>query len=137
MSEFIYALRMLVVAAIIVVIMQVRVSGNSIEAHAENWIKTAAPVLVLRDVAEGGLLVLHDAWSSLMSNVNSKYSKKFDPETVPGKREMTLGLRRSEAYIDEETKKKEAAEMKIKARAQQVREALGLDGDSDSKTENQ
>lgn len=133
MNEFIFAGKMLVVTAIIVVLMQVRVSGYSIESHAENWIKTAAPVLVLRDVAEGGLLVVHDTWSALMSNVNSKYAQKFDAEKIPGEREITLGLQRSENYLNEEKKKKEAAEMKIRARAQQVREALGLD--SDEKTE--
>jgi hypothetical protein len=134
-NDFIFAVRMLLITTVIVVLMQIRVGEYSIEARTENWIKTAPSVVVLREVAEGGLLVVHDAWSSLMSNINSKYSKKFDPETVPGEREIKLGLKRSEAYLDEEKKKKESTEQRLKARSRQVREALGIDSEKDTATE--
>lgn len=134
MSDFVFALKMLAFAVVIVVLMQIRVGGESIESRAESFIRTAGPVLVLRDVAEGALLVIHDGWASLMSNINSKYSNKFDKENLPGERSLSLSLQRSQAYLEEEKQKREAYEEKVKARAAEVRQALGL-SQSEEKSE--
>lgn len=130
MSDFIFTIRILAISAVVVVLMQIRVAGQSVEAHAETWIRTAAPVLILREVAEGGLLVVHDAWSSVMSNINSKYSKKFEKENMPGEREAGFAIKRSQAFVDEQKKRSEAADAKLKARAQSVREALGMESET-------
>lgn len=127
MTELLFAVKMAVISFVIVVLMQIRIGDDTIEQHAYGWIQTAAPVLFLREIAEGGLMAAHDGWARLTSNIKSKYWEKFDSDKLPGRRHLDVGLERSKVYLDEQNAKKEKIEAELASRARKVREAIGLD----------
>lgn len=128
MTELLFAVKMAVISFVIVVLMQIRVGEETLERHAYGWIQTAAPVLFLREIAEGGLMAAHDGWARLTTNIKSKYWEKFDSDKLPGRRHLDMGLERSKVYLNEQNEKKQKIEAELALRAKKVREAIGLDG---------
>ena len=141
MSELVFTLKMAAITFVIVLLMQVRVGDTTIEDHAHLWIQTAAPVLFLRDVAEGGLAAAHDGWAKVTSGIKTKYWSKYDSSKMPGQRKLGLPDR-SDAYLEEQRikaeeiaeeqkRKKQKVDAEMAARAKRVREAIGLEKESE------
>lgn len=122
MSEIFFTLKMMVVAFFIVVLMQVRVGTHTVEAHVHHYIQTATPVLFLREVAEGGLLAIHDVWSKITGGIKTGYWGRFNSDNIPGKRKLVVGLERSETYVKEQKAKAEKALEKYQMQAEEYLE---------------
>lgn len=142
MKDLFFALKMLGVTVLIVSAMQIRIGDMSLEEHANEWAHSSAPVMVLREVSEGGLAAAHDVWVKLTSNIKTKYWQRFDKEKIPGHRQLNFSLERSEEYIEEQKakaeelaaeqkKKKEKLQAELSARGKKVKEALGFDDELD------
>lgn len=138
MSELFFALKMTLVTFVLLIFMQIRVGEVTLEEHAHVWIQTATPILFLREVAEGGLSASYDAWSKMTAGIKAKYWNKYNPSQAPGKRQLGMSLDRSDAYLDEQKakaqelveaqkRKKEKVESELTARANRVREFIGLE----------
>ena len=127
MSELAFAIKMAVIAFVVVILMQIRVGDESVENHAHNFIQTSAAVLYLREVAEGGLAAVHDGWSKLTSNIKTRYWSKYDSKNAPGQRQLEMTIDRSEAYLEAQKERKDKVEADMAARAKKVKEAIGLD----------
>ncbi len=141
MSELFFALKMAAITFVLVLAMQVRVNETTIEEHAHLWIQTAAPVLFLREVAEGGLAAIHDGWAKATSGIKTKYWNKYDSSKMPGSRHLDIFSSRSDSYLEEQKLKseeiakqqelkKKKVDAELASRAQRVREVIGL-GDNE------
>lgn len=142
MSELLFALKMAAVTFVLLIVMQIRVGDTTLEEHAHLWIQTSTPIMFLREVAEGGLSASYDAWSKVTSGIKTKYWSKYDSNQTPGKRHLGIGLDRSDMYLEEQRikaveaaelqrQKKERVDAELTARAKRVREAVGLDSETE------
>lgn len=113
MSELFFVIKMCVVTAIVVVLMQIRVGTETVETQVHAWLQTSTPSLFLREVAEGGLKATHDVWASVTSGVKTKYWEKFQPDKFPGNRQLKMQMERSEVFLEEQKNKAQSRAEKL------------------------
>jgi hypothetical protein len=70
MMEIIFTLRTLFLAALIVSLMQIRVSGTTIESKAEQWLETSKVAHYIQETAAGGVIAVKDLYRSIVSSWN-------------------------------------------------------------------
>ena len=68
MSELLFTLKTFVFAAILVALMQIRVSGQTIESKAEQWLETSKVAHYLQSSAAGGVLAVKDLYRSVVGS---------------------------------------------------------------------
>ena len=136
MSDIVYVLKIMAITCGLIIVMQIRVGEVTLEEHATEWIHTAAPVMLLREIAEGGLSAAHDGWVKMSSSIKTKYWNSYRKESVPGQREVPVSLKRSEEFVEQEVSKLEAKkklmeqhETAVHDRGKRVRTALGLENE--------
>jgi hypothetical protein len=70
MEEFKYGLKILAASFAIVLAMQIKVSGGTVEEHTENWLRTSSAPMYLQKVADGAALAIRNAVHSISNYTN-------------------------------------------------------------------
>jgi hypothetical protein len=65
MSEFMFVVKCFVFTAILVVMMQLRVGGSTIEAHSFHWLRRSSVSQYIQSVAAGGAMAIRSAGNSV------------------------------------------------------------------------
>lgn len=114
MGEFMFVVKTFIFTLILVVIMQIKIGGFTIEEHSLDWLHESSVVRELQEVAQGAIRASktgYNAVSSLFSDASN------------GAREVSsdgwLKIRRSEAYHKQREKelREEAKARKEERRA--------------------
>ncbi len=69
MSEFMFVVKCFVFTAILVVMMQLRVGGASIESYSFHWLRKSTVSLYIQSVAAGGAMALRSLGSTVKDGV--------------------------------------------------------------------
>lgn len=109
MSHLFYVLKIGIATFLVVVLMQIQVGRNTIENHAENYIRKSNLFEPARQVAEGGFIALKIAYRKTLNIADSFVTKQFRAENSPGQRKL-LQIKRSLAYQKDEERKIERDE---------------------------
>jgi hypothetical protein len=67
MSELFFVLKCLVFTAVLVVFMQIKVGGQSMESHAYHWLQKSNVSMYVQSVAAGGAMAIRNLGSSAKS----------------------------------------------------------------------
>ena len=70
MAELKFGIKVLIVAVLLVMGMQVHVGTSSIEEHAQSWMKNSKITTYLQKVADGATLAIHNASKALIGLAN-------------------------------------------------------------------
>jgi hypothetical protein len=65
MNELFFALKTLLMSALLVTLMQVRVSGISLEMQAQSWLQNSSVAHFVQGAATGGVLACRDLYISI------------------------------------------------------------------------
>lgn len=95
MADVLFVLKTLIVTFILLVLMQIKVSGVAVETHMHRWIKKSAVVDTLKGVAHGAVTVIDKGYDSAMEIVESKPAKKYGSEQKAGAGSLELSFDRS------------------------------------------
>ncbi len=82
MSELIFAIKTLLISALLVSLMQVKISGVSMENHTQSWLENSSVAHFIQGAATGGVLAFRDlyksitaAWQGPTQKINVKASR--------------------------------------------------------------
>ncbi len=107
MANLFYILKIGILTFLLVVFMQIEVSQNTIENHADSFIKRSGFMEPIRETAKGGFIVLRKAYRTAIAKADLLVTEQFRLENSPGRRKI-LELKRSLAFEKEQDSKKEA-----------------------------
>lgn len=71
MEEFKFVMKCFVFTVVLVVLMQVRVGGHSIEAYTFHWLRKSAVSQYVQSAAAGGVMALRNLGGTLKGSVNN------------------------------------------------------------------
>jgi hypothetical protein len=109
MGHLFYVIKIGIATFLIVVLMQIEVSHNTIENHAENFIRRSSFFEPARQIAEGGFIALKIMYRKGIAIADSFVTKQFRAENSPGQRKL-LEIKRSLAYQKDEERKIDSKE---------------------------
>jgi hypothetical protein len=76
MSELMFVVKTLLLSALLVTLMQIRVSGTTVESRAQAWLETSSVAHFVQGAAAGGVLAVRDLYRSISDAwTGSKESK--------------------------------------------------------------
>lgn len=104
MDQIFYVLKIGLITFLILLFMQINVGQNTIENHAESYIRKSNIFAPVRDVAEGGFIALKNLYRMGLKTADSFVTKQFRAENSPGQRKL-MEIKRSLAYQKEQEKK--------------------------------
>lgn len=112
MGEFMFVVKTFIFTLILVVVMQIKVGGFTLEEHSLDWLHESSAVRELQEVAQGAIRASKSGYRTV--------SNLFD-DSSSGVREMSsdgwLKVRRSDAYHKQREKElREEAKAKKEAK---------------------
>ncbi len=114
MADVLFVLKSFLVTFILIVLMQIQVGENTIESHAQAWLRESSIVHTLRGVAHGGVKLLSEGYQSVIATLDAKLGNSFNREQMAGMRGFNLRMERTDSA------RREAADRaKAQARARQ------------------
>lgn len=111
MGDIFFGLRMFGITLAMVVALQIKVGDETIERISLAWIGSSSVVESLREVSNGGIKALSQAYRWASGSVDAKINRAFRSEAEPGSRSLGLSLDRSEAYKASQQAKRRAASL--------------------------
>jgi len=69
MSELVFVLKSFIIAAVLIVAMQVKVGNSSLESYSQWWLQKSSFSLYIQSVAAGGALALKNLATGVKSTV--------------------------------------------------------------------
>ncbi len=66
MTELIEVIKTLFISALLVTLMQIRVSGQTIESYSESWLEKSKVAYFVQGAAAGGVLAVRDLYHSVL-----------------------------------------------------------------------
>ena len=67
MSELIFAIKTLVISALLISLMQVKIAGTTMENHTQSWLENSSVAHFVQGAATGGILACRDLYKSISS----------------------------------------------------------------------
>jgi hypothetical protein len=102
MSDFFFVLKCLAATVVLLICMQMRVGGRTVEQHSLHWIQTSNAVEELRGVAEGAVRASRTGYR--------KASDYFGQNSVEvGESDSWFKIKRSEAYYRQKEREEREA----------------------------
>ncbi len=98
MPELGQTIKLFVLSILIVIGLQVKVGGDTIENHITDWIHGSRAVAYVQDVASGGVIVIQDA---------SRAAKGFIFDTINGKKNVESASRFNLRFKQEDNEQSE------------------------------
>lgn len=65
MSEMIFALKTLLISALLISLMQVKIAGTTMETHTQAWLENSTVAHFIQGAATGGILACRDLYKSI------------------------------------------------------------------------
>lgn len=103
MSDFFYVLKIAMLTLLVILIMQVDISGVSLENRVLTFVKTSTVTAPIRDISEQGVLIVKSAYNKTVHFLDTKLLRK---KGTKGERSL-FSLKRSDVIIEKEKKKEE------------------------------
>lgn len=103
MGEVAFVLKSLIAAVLMVAIMQVKVSGNTIERHTETWLQTSSVSVYLQKVASGAVLLVQNSSKAVSNLISKTFNGNGSPETRSSK--LNIEFKRNQKEIDRQNKR--------------------------------
>lgn len=107
MEHIRYLLKIAVVTMIVIMAMQMKMNGRTLETHAESFIRTSSITSIVRDVAEGGFFLAKSAYQTTSKTVDSFFTRNFRDQNSPGRKKIAE-MRKSLGFKTEKEKQLEA-----------------------------
>lgn len=109
MGQIFYIIKIAVITFAVVLLMQIKIDETTtVENHVESFIRTSVLTSPIREIAQGGFLLVRNTYHGAIENLNALFTKNFQAENSPGKRKF-MELKRSLGFEKEIEKKKESA----------------------------
>lgn len=105
MPEVMFAVKALVLAIVITVLMQVKAGNSTIETHAQLWIQTSSITQSIQKVSSGAVLAIRNGAKTASGFVSKTFGK--DPSTQKAGR-LQFNLERSQQYKKEHPEQEDA-----------------------------
>ncbi len=67
MSEIFFALKTLLISALLISLMQVKIAGTTMETHTQAWLENSSVAHFIQGAATGGILACRDLYKSVAS----------------------------------------------------------------------
>lgn len=99
MFSFLSMIKTVAFAMLIVLLLQIRLGGHTIEESAVNWFRTSSIISPIQTVADGGVRLIRAAAGKVAGLFEFNFSEKL--KNRPGQRDLQLKLERSQAYLKE------------------------------------
>ena len=106
MTEVMFVIKMIGLTILVVFVMQIKISDNTLEEYSLNWIHSSPAGEYLTGVAQGGVKLIRNG----VQLISSKFSENKlveKKENLPGYRQAKFALERSQASVSDK-KVKEA-----------------------------
>ena len=113
MGDIFFFIKMIVMSAFFILVMQIRIGQETLEERSMVWLKESSLVVPLQEVADGGVVALSKLWDHVVNNTGDL----FNGENLPGKRTLGIKLERSKAYVKDQLDKANAKIAEIKDEA--------------------
>lgn len=108
MGDFFFVAKCFVLTLFVVVLLQIKVGGRTLESHTVNWIHRSGFVHQLQDVAEGAV----KAGKSGTREVASLFEDQVDDLEIAPSTEASTGwlkIKRSDAYYKQKAREEREA----------------------------
>jgi hypothetical protein len=104
-SEIFFVLKSFFVAAVLLIMLQVKVGPTTLEEKATIWLSDSPFAHTLREVAQGGVIVIGKMVKKVSVLMSDEFAQQLRKENVPGHRELKFGFERSKKYLNEQAEK--------------------------------
>jgi hypothetical protein len=101
MGDIFFVLKSLALTLIVVLLLQLRVGGKTLESHSMNWIHESSAVEILQSVAEGGARLIREGFSNVSELIGRSGAPSYIDSVSESSRLQILKLKRSDAYARE------------------------------------
>ena len=89
MRDVIFILKSFLITSIIVILLQLKVGGGTVEDHTIIWLENSLITRPLHYVVAGGVAVTRDLWFTVTGNVNTKFKDTMvSKKSLPGRRSL-------------------------------------------------
>lgn len=130
MGDFFFVVKCFIATVVIVVLLQIKIGGRTLESQTVNWIHRSGFAHQLQDVAEGAV----KAGTAGFDQAASLFAEKTDDIDLTPRSEASTGwfkLKRSDAYY----KQKAREEKHELAKKRKAAESEDSSGDSSNETD--
>jgi hypothetical protein len=103
MGEVAFVLKSLVAAVLLVAVMQVKVSGNTIERHTESWLQTSSVSLYVQKIAAGAVLLAQNSTKSVSNLISKTFSGGNG--SSQNRSRLNIEFKRNQKEIDRQNKR--------------------------------
>ena len=99
MGDIFFIMKSFLLTIFLVILLQVRVGGRTIEDRAMTWIETSSITRPLHRVVAGGATFIRDIWASISQSVEKTLNGQIESPT-PGDRSFSSLDRRPDRFSD-------------------------------------
>ncbi len=105
MSELFFIVKSIFLTLVVIILFQVKIGETTLEEKTIYWAQQSSVLQPLHEVAHGGVKVLRESWKVFFGNLNSKFFSSLNTSNMPGKRDLNLSLKRSEAFLRDQAER--------------------------------
>lgn len=98
-STISFFIRTMVLTAIVVLLLQIRWGGGTLEDHAMDFVRSSSVAKPLGETAHGVVVFVRNSWTKITRSINTNFSNALRSENQPGSRQANLVIERSQEYI--------------------------------------
>lgn len=110
MAEFFFTLKTLCFTFVLVVLMQLQISGQSLEDKIFEFTANSSVVSELEQVAKGAIVLTQNIFAKFAVNFGMQESAPdLIDENAPGRRSLMPQIKRSQAYLSDLSDKAKAS----------------------------
>jgi hypothetical protein len=102
MADFLFVVKSLLATFILVVLMQIQVSNQTIENHMHQWIRSSEVVSSLRGVAQGAVSIMNRGYKITMRTIASYVGNEVNREQMAGTRGFGFRMERNDSTLRED-----------------------------------
>jgi len=103
MGEVAFVLKSLVAAVLLVAVLQVKVSGNTLERHTETWLQTSSVSNYIQKVASGAVLLVQNSSKAATQLISKTFNGNVSPENRASK--LNIEFKRNQKEIERQNKR--------------------------------
>jgi hypothetical protein len=102
MADLLFVVKSFLATFLLVVLMQIQVSNQTIESHMHNWIRSSEVVSSLRGVAQGAAKIINQGYRATMRTIASQVGGEVNREQMAGSRGFGFRLERNDSVLRED-----------------------------------
>jgi hypothetical protein len=98
MSDLFFVIRMVIITAVLLIVMQIKVGTVTIERSAQEWMHSSSMIASLQKVAGGAVKFLSQGYKTVATSIDSGVGKVFHSGELPGSR-ISNAFHRSTGFM--------------------------------------